>query len=104
MTLEDKFQKIAENVPKVYNKGYYEGDKIGYENGHSEGYSLGKEEGYNEGYNEGKQAEYDAFWDEAQKNGTRTDYNFAFSADMWTKENFKPKYPIRPTIDRKSVV
>lgn len=66
MSIADKLQTIAENVPKVYEAG--------------------------------KQAEYDAFWDEAQKNGTRTDYNFAFSADMWTKENFKPKYPIRPTI------
>ena len=48
-------------------------------------------------YEAGKQSEYDAFWDAAQENGNRTNYNFAFSADMWTKENFKPKYPIRPT-------
>ena len=47
-------------------------------------------------YDAGKQAEYDAFWDIVQQNGERTDYGFAFSADLWSKATFKPKYPIKP--------
>ena len=48
-------------------------------------------------YNAGKQAEYNAFWDAYQDNGTRTNYNYAFSAKSWNKENFKPKYDLTCT-------
>ena len=48
------------------------------------------------GYAQGREDEYNAFWDVVQENGNRTNYAFAFSADLWTPENFKPKYPIRP--------
>ena len=47
-------------------------------------------------YNEGKQAEYDAFWDGYQINGTRAWYPYAFGGTGWTKENFRPKYPMQP--------
>ena len=45
-------------------------------------------------YNKGAQSEYDAFWDEFQQNGELTFYGYAFAGYGWTKENFKPKYPI----------
>lgn len=47
-------------------------------------------------YEAGKKSEYDTFWDITQDYGNRKNYAFAFSSDMWTQENFKPKYPIRP--------
>lgn len=45
----------------------------------------------------GKKSEYDAFWDTYQSNGTREDYNNAFSGKGWTQTNFKPKYTVRPS-------
>lgn len=45
----------------------------------------------------GKKAEYDAFWDVYQENGQRTSYLGAFAGTGWTKDTFKPKYPIAPT-------
>ena len=35
---------------------------------------------------------YDLFWDQFQTNGTRTDYNSAFSGVAWNNATFKPKY------------
>lgn len=44
---------------------------------------------------------YDSFWDTYQKNGTLTDYDNAFNSEyienLWTVENFKPKYDIIAT-------
>lgn len=57
----------------------------------------GVDEVYAAGIAEGKQAEYDAFWDEVQNYGKTDYYPFAFCADAFTKETFKPKYDIRPT-------
>lgn len=48
-------------------------------------------------YDAGKQSEYDRFWDAAQQFGNRENYQFAFSASMWTQETFKPKYQIKPS-------
>lgn len=45
-------------------------------------------------YKAGKQKEWSNFWDDLQKNGTRTDYSSAFYG-AWTEKTFKPKYPIR---------
>ena len=45
--------------------------------------------------NEEVKSYYDEFWDIVQDYGNRTNYAFAFSSDMWTQENFKPKYPIK---------
>lgn len=47
-------------------------------------------------YEAGKKSEYDAFWDEVQQNGTRTNYALGLCGNHWTKQNFKPKYPIKP--------
>lgn len=48
-------------------------------------------------YDAGKQAQEDAFWDTAQANGTRINYNRGFCGYTWTDETFKPKYDIKPT-------
>jgi hypothetical protein len=53
---------------------------------------------YDEGFAEGKKAEHDAFWDAYQKNGTRTNYYWAFYGDGWTDDTFKPKYDIKATL------
>ena len=53
----------------------------------------------NEWYERGKQDEYDALWDNFQVNGTRTNYKYAWAygkSKVWNKENFKPKYDIKP--------
>lgn len=44
---------------------------------------------------EGKQAEYDRFWDAYQKNGNRTDYQYAFYGEGWGSI-FTPKYDLKP--------
>ena len=48
-------------------------------------------------YAAGKKSEYDAFWDSYQKNGTRTNYYYAFAGVGWTRENLLPKYAIKPS-------
>ena len=53
------------------------------------------DKGYESGVADGKKAEYDAFWDMFQKNGTRTEYRYAFAYTDWTEEMFKPKYPFK---------
>lgn len=73
MSIAEKLQTIAENVPKVYNAGY--------EKGKSEG---------------GTDTHYDTFWDSYQDNGNRTDYFHAFSGQGWNDETFNPKYPMKP--------
>jgi hypothetical protein len=40
---------------------------------------------------------YDTFWDTYQQNGNRTNYSYGFYSSGWTKDNFKPKYDIKPT-------
>ena len=72
MTIEEKINKIAENVPKVYEAGV----------------EVGREEG--------KKAEYDAFWDAYQQNGTLKNYERCFAGRGWTAETFKPKHNIVP--------
>lgn len=47
-------------------------------------------------YEAGKKSEYDRFWDDYQQNGNRTIYANAFGS-CWTENNFRPKYPMRPT-------
>lgn len=47
---------------------------------------------------------YDEYWDTFQDNGERRNYYHAFAyggsiaTSPWTNKNFKPKYPIKPTI------
>lgn len=53
-------------------------------------------------YDKGRTDEWSKFWDALQQNGQRTDYNYAFYTNgglsyLWTEENFKPKYSIKPT-------
>ncbi len=61
--------------------------------------------GVNEVYEAGKKSEYDAFWDSFQTYGQRVGYERAFyftcplvdsKIPVWTDENFKPKYDIKP--------
>ena len=51
----------------------------------------------NEVYEAGQQAEYDRFWDNYQNYGKRTNYYVAFMYSYWNNDNFKPKYPLKPT-------
>ena len=48
-------------------------------------------------FDSGKKAEYDFFWAAAQDNGSRTQYQLAFSGCLWNNETFKPKYDMRPS-------
>lgn len=97
MTIADKFQAIAENEQKVYDKGYSDGAAQGGGGGGSydAGYEAGKGEAYAEveplnaeleqtlyGTDTGGKSFYDAFWDDKTHNWTRTDYTNAFSNDI----------------------
>ena len=72
--------EMAQKVQEVYEKGQSEGGNT--------------EEAYNQGVAYGKKAQYDEFWDRYQTNGTRTNYQGAFSGVGWNKTTFNPKYPI----------
>lgn len=85
MGITERLITIHENVDSVHEAGY----NAGYQEGLDKG-------GYTEGFEAGKQDEYDAFWDALQQNGTRVKYTLGVCGDNWTKETFKPKYPIRP--------
>ena len=51
-------------------------------------------------YEKGKKDEYDKFWDENQDFGNRTNYSNGFLGYAgWTKDNFYPKYDIKPVGD-----
>ena len=47
-------------------------------------------------FDSGKKAEYDFFWGVAQEDGSRINYQLAFSGSLWNNETFKPKYDMRP--------
>ena len=48
-------------------------------------------------YEKGKKDEYDKFWDACQDYGNRTSYANGFQGNQgWTKDNFYPKYDIKP--------
>ncbi len=53
---------------------------------------------YEEGVADGRTAERSEFWDIYQNNGSRTDYQAAFSGVGWNNQNIKPKYNIIPVI------
>ena len=53
---------------------------------------------YERGVEDGRQIEHGRFWDAFQGNGKRMDYTYAFAHGGWTKDNFAPKYTIRPTL------
>lgn len=85
MTIADKLVKIADNVQKVYDSGYHNGQTYGYP------------KGYNAGYAEGQKAEYDRFWDSYQNEGRNSNYAFAFAGVCWVDAVYNPKYDINAT-------
>ena len=51
-------------------------------------------------YEKGKKDEHDKFWDAYQNNGNRNYYPNGFRGNSgWTKDNFYPKYDIKPVGD-----
>ena len=48
-------------------------------------------------YTTGQKNAYDAFWDALQDKGKRDIYSYLFMGPTWTAENFKLKYPIKPS-------
>ena len=83
MSIATDLQTIANNVPLVYNAGYEAGAAQG---------------------GGGSDSFYDTFWDAYQYNGNRNNYEYAFAGALnttiitgWTDDNFKPKFPIKPT-------
>lgn len=96
LTLDD----MCFEIDNVYNNGYILGESDGYWDGYESGVDAGYTEGKNDGkiigIEQGKKDAYDEFWDDFQKNGTRTMYNFSFGCG-WNADNFKPKYPMKPT-------
>ena len=84
-SIADKLEQIARNEQLIYNAGVEKGKAEV-----SEGI-------YEEAFEAGKKSEYDAFWDVYQNYGDKSNYNMAFAGVGWKKENFKPKYDIKPT-------
>lgn len=73
-------------------------DAIRDKTGGTEALTLdGMAKGIPEVYEAGKKAENKRFWDAFQKNGTRTDYEYAFYGKSWHADTFYPTHDIRPT-------
>lgn len=83
-----KSSELVDGITEVYQQGYTDGGRYGYD--------VGYVDGRTQGITEGKQAAYDAFWDVYQENGERGNYAGAFGGRGWNKDTFKPKYPIVP--------
>ena len=66
MSIAEKLVTVAENVPKVYDKGVADGQQI----------------------------EHDRFWDAYQEEGNRKTYQYAFYHQGWDENTFQPKYDI----------
>ena len=79
MSIAEKLTTVAENVPKVYDAGYFKGQRDGWEEGNAEGWINGRAEFYNE------------FWDSYD---TITNFVALFAGRMWNDTTFKPKNDI----------
>lgn len=90
MSVNEKMTDIADRL-RGYNQ---ETDKLSLDS-----MCLAIDRAFRAGVETGKTI-YDStkseeFWDVFQANGTRTDYSFAFVADMFTDSSFTPKYKIK---------
>jgi hypothetical protein len=81
--LKENFDKVVENVPKVYEAGVQRGMAMGggdsaYELGYQEGYAAGNIDGSTAGQETGrvigKQEAIDAWVNNFTQNGKRTNY------------------------------
>lgn len=72
--------------PQDFEDKITEVNSVSYERGYSDGGYIG--------YQQAKHEAYDTFWDTFQKNGNRTEYEYAFAWGGWTNEIFMPKYDI----------
>lgn len=77
VSIAEMLTVIAQNEQKVYDAGFAKGASADYE--------------------DGQNAAMSEFWDTFQRNGTRTDYRFAF-AYGFDDTNFKPKYDMIPSL------
>ena len=97
MTLTEKFEKNIDQVNSDFQAIKSKLIECGVEV--SDGTKTAElAEKVGEVYNSGRKAENEAFWDAYQQNGNRTEYNYAFANYLWTKETFRPKYNIAPTV------
>lgn len=94
--IADRIRSYSQRTDKLTLDGMVNGIDDVHNNGVSVGEQYGKQIGEAIGIEQGKKDAYDEFWDDFQKNGTRTMYNFSFGCG-WNADNFKPKYPIKPT-------
>lgn len=90
-----KSGEFPQKIDYVYEAGKSAGSGDTDE-AYNNGYADGKQDGIAEGFEQGKSAERNEFWDTNQQNGNRTNYAYAYSGGGWNKNNFKPKYDIRP--------
>ena len=104
MSLGEKLTTIAANMKNVYGRGYAggysEGQEEGFKNGYAKGMDVGVasgfEGGYQRGSQDGKAEAHQAFWEELQRGGERTNYQYGFIGMGWSFDNFYPIYDIVP--------
>lgn len=101
MSVAEKLIEISNNVPRVYDTGFANGEQKGYEEGHT----AGHEEGYSKGTTDGARSANRRWWARFQRNGNRTNYDYAFSnADgaqiEWASADVTPAYSMYPTTAR----
>lgn len=104
MSLGEKLTTIAADMKNVYGRGYAggysEGHEKGFKNGYAKGMDVGVasgfEGGYQRGSQDGKAEAHQAFWEELQRGGQRTNYQYGFLGMGFSFENFYPIYDIVP--------
>lgn len=79
MTIAEKMEQIADNVPKVFDAG----EKQGYSDGYSEGLEAGKAD------------ERTAFWDTFMPDNLEN-WRYLFYSPRWNDVNFYPTKAIKP--------
>ena len=91
--LKFKPEEMAANVNQVINNSY----DYAYFEGWDDGYSNGYDSSWYEAQKYFTDEAYNNFWDLLQCDGKKVNYSGGFQGLKFNKDNFKPKYDIKPT-------
>lgn len=88
-----KPEEMAANVNQIIYDSY----DYAFFDGYNDGYAQGWDSSWYEAKLYFTEEAYNNFWDLLQEGGNRVDYKYAFTRLNFNRDNFKPKYDIKPT-------